>query len=149
MLKSRSRAQLLEEIDDVLRVIDKDLLAASYARNKRAVDELMESAAQGCVFHDVPSNWHDYDHSEWVESVLRSRDVGAARMCGRECWDSELRRHLDCRDANSHSATDNYWLGLLYSPCNDLMVVHASVNNVDVIDNPPDGIESGYTQSHE
>lgn len=144
-----SKRRLLSEIDAVLTGIDKELRVAEDIRIKEKVDRLIESAAQNASGNGIdrlpiPDEF-DGDWLAWSRTVEYTKE-GWARHCQRYdngCWDSFAGEHLDCKhDAEMvRDPASNAFVSTSYA---SREVIKTS-NNVDVIDNPVDGIDFGYT----
>jgi len=141
--KVKSKHVLLSEIDDVLADIDLHLLQSSLLQCKEKVDRLMESAAHDCrTSGSFESGWPEgITFKEWMRSIGFSQDIKAERLCRGKCWNQESGRHLNCADALYYMPKDDY-LGF-DSPYTDSQEVDPTINNLNVLEDPVDGIIVG------
>lgn len=145
------KPDILEETDRILRDIRSLELEASLARNRRAVDYLIESAAQSATSVSWSPGWlyfHPDDpvaEEEWARSVLLTED-GLSRTCtgAVDCTSTYTPHEYGCRSRNEG---DPWWIPLddmdLWSPWEGMSVA-MTANNRDIFDNPPDGVKPTY-----
>lgn len=142
-MKSSTPRALLEEIDAVLARVDRDLRDAQNLRYAKAVDELIDSAAQSAGYIGTSCDWYDEsddDEGTWFHSVYMNPTTRVERICCNPC--------CECIGLNDEDGViDKHNLGGFVSPLGRETVY--TENNKSVFYFPPDGVEPymdiGYT----